>query len=110
VRNEIMTLTWQWFHGIISSVEYDAAVRALSLGQNYPNPAGAQTVIPLDAAPRERNLRVYDQMGRLVDSRRVPANATQLRIPTGDYRPGTYYYQLFDGATMVGSRVMQVLR
>jgi hypothetical protein len=110
VRDEVMKLTWQWFHGIISSVEYDASVRSLTLGQNYPNPVAAQTTIPLTAAPRERSLRVYDMQGRLVETRSVAPNTSHLQLATGRYRPGVYYYQLFDGATLVGSRVMQVLR
>ncbi|MCB2203402.1 Omp28-related outer membrane protein [bacterium] len=110
VRNELVKLTWQWFHGVISSVQYDAAVASLSLGQNYPNPASAQTVIPLTAGTHERQLRVYDQMGRLVDARTVSAGTTQLQLNTTGYRPGVYYYQLFDGSQLTGSRVMQVLR
>lgn len=110
VRDEVMKLTWQWFHGIISSVEYDAAVRTLSLGQNYPNPATAATTIPFTAASRERSLRVYDITGRLASTYAVPAGSTQLQLPATGLRPGTYYYQLFDGSAIVGSRVMQVLR
>ncbi len=110
VRNEIMTLTWQWFHGIISSVEYDAAVQSLSLGQNYPNPVHAGTTIPMSASTRVRSLRVYDIQGRLVASRDVAPQATSVQLSTAGYRPGMYYYQLFDGSELVGSRVMQVLR
>ncbi len=110
VRSEIMKRTWQWFHGVISSVDYEAAVKSLTLGQNYPNPVSAETVIPLDAAPRERQLLVYDINGRLVESRIVAPGAAQLRIATAGYRPGVYYYRLFDRGVLTGSRVMQVVK
>jgi hypothetical protein len=110
VRNEIMKLTWQWFHGIISSVEFDAAAASLNIGQNYPNPASASTVIPLAPASRERSLRLYDITGRLVMTRTIAPAAAQLGIDASALRPGMYYYQLLDGASLVGSRTMQVLR
>ncbi len=110
VRNEIMKLTWQWFHGIISSVEFDAAAAALHIGQNYPNPASASTVIPVSPASRERSLRLYDITGRLIMIRTLAPAATQLGIDASALRPGMYYYQLFDGSELVGGRTMQVLR
>ena len=110
VRGEIMKLTWQWFHGVITSAEFDAAVADLGIGQNYPNPATSATVIPVAASPRERSLRVYDLTGRLQHSERIAPAATQLRMNTSTLRPGTYIYRLFDGPSVVGSRVMQILR
>lgn len=110
VRSEIMKRTWQWFHGVITSAEYEAAVQSLALEQNYPNPVSTTTVVPLDAAPRERQLRVYDINGRLVESRPVAPGAAQLRIQTDGYRPGVYYYQLVDRGVLVGTRMMQVVR
>ena len=110
VRNEFMKLTWQWFHGIITSTEYDASVATLSIGQNYPNPATSSTVIPVSPAARERSLRVYDMTGRLMLTQSVAPATTQLQLDAASLRPGTYFYRLFDGTALVGSRVMQVLR
>lgn len=110
LRNAFITLTWQWFHDVISEVEFDAAVAALHIGQNYPNPVGASTVIPFTPAMHERALRVHDMTGRLVLTRVVPAGSAQLHLETSALRPGTYSYQIFDGPTLVGGRVMQVLR
>ncbi|MFA6234351.1 MAG: T9SS type A sorting domain-containing protein [Bacteroidota bacterium] len=110
VRNEIMKLTWQWFHGIISSMEYDAAVASLNVGQNYPNPAVSTTMIPMNASARERDLRVYDIAGRLVMTETVSPAVSQIQLNTSALRPGMYFYRLFEGATLVGGRAMQVLR
>jgi len=110
VRSEIMKRTWQWFHGVITSAEYRAAVRTLTLGQNYPNPVRSSTVIPLDVAPRERQLRVYNITGRLVESRTIAPGAAQIHIATEGYQPGVYYYQLFDRGILTGSRVMQIVK
>ncbi|MBR9978405.1 MAG: hypothetical protein KFH87_09975, partial [Bacteroidetes bacterium] len=60
IRNEIMRLTRQWFHGIISSIQYDAAISSLFIGQNYPNPAAGTTTIPLPSAARERSILLFD--------------------------------------------------
>jgi hypothetical protein len=110
VRNEFMKLTWQWFHGIITSTEYDAAVATLGIGQNYPNPVSSATVIPLTPGTRERSLLVYDMTGRLMLTQRVAPATTQLQLDAAALRPGTYFYRLFDGTALVGSRVMQVQR
>ena len=110
VRNEIMKLTWQWFHGVITSAEFDAAAAELSIGQNYPNPASARTVVSFAPASRERNLRVYDISGRLVQTERVAPGTAQLQLNTASLRPGTYIYRLFDGTRLLGGHVMQVLR
>jgi hypothetical protein len=110
VRNEFMMLTWQWFHGVITSVEYDAAVAELAMGQNYPNPVSSVAVIPLTPSSAERSLRVYDMNGRLVRTERVAPAASQLRLNTASLRPGTYIYRLLEGTQITASRVMQVLR
>lgn len=109
LRNEFITLTWKWFHGILTAMEYDAAVSALQIGQNYPNPLTTSTIIPFTPAEGERQLRIHDMTGRLVMTRLVGAGTSQLHLETGALRPGTYFYQLHDGARIVGSRVMQVL-
>jgi hypothetical protein len=67
-------------------------------------------VIPVTPSSRERSLRVYDITGRLVMTLAVSPAASQLQLNTGTLRPGMYYYQLFDGTALVGSRTMQVLR
>jgi hypothetical protein len=110
IRDEAMKITWQWFHGIISSVDYDASVQSLMLGQNYPNPVSSSTIIPLTSAARERMLQVYDINGRLVTSRTIAAGSAQVQLNSGELNPGMYFYQLLDGGKVVGSKLMQVLR
>ena len=110
LRNQFITLTWQWFHGLITAVEYDAAVASLEIGQNYPNPVVSATDIPFTPAMHERELRVHDMNGRLVLTRVVPAGSAQLHLETSALRPGSYSYRLYDGPALVGSRLMQILR
>jgi hypothetical protein len=110
VRDELMKLTWQWFHGIINSVDYDGAVASLTLGQNYPNPVSSVSMIPVASAPRERNMRVYDITGRLVQEFAVAPGSAQVRMDAAQLRPGVYTYRLLDGGRIVGSNVMQVVR
>jgi hypothetical protein len=110
IRDDIMKLTKEWFDGVISSVEYDAAIRGLSLQQNYPNPASAMTVIPFTASTRDLTLQVTDVTGRVLMTRSIPAGSTQLVLPTNTLQSGMYFYRVFDGVKVVGSKVMQVLR
>ncbi len=110
VRNDLMKLTWQWFHGVISSTEFDGAVSGLMLGQNYPNPVADATVVPFEAASRDRVLHVYDMVGRLVSLYDVPATSTQLRIDAQSLRPGMYSYRLIDNGRVVASKAMQIVR
>jgi hypothetical protein len=108
-RDELMRIVWQWFHGRISQVDFDAAVASLTLGANYPNPVNAQTVIPMTPAPRERMLQLHDINGRLLRSHVVPAGAAELRIDISGLRPGAYIYHLLNGDGIVQGRVLQVV-
>ncbi len=110
VRDELMKLTWQWFHGIISSVDFDGAVARLTMGQNYPNPVSGVSVIPIQPANRDRKLQVYDMTGRLAQEHNIASGTEQIRIDTADLRPGVYNYRLIEAGRVVGSNVMQVVR
>ncbi len=110
VRNELMKLTWQWFHGIINSVDYDGAVASLTLGQNYPNPVSSVSMIPVASSPRERSMQVYDITGRLVQEFTVTPGSAQVLMNAAQLRPGVYTYRLLDAGRIVGSNVMQVVR
>ncbi len=109
VRNNIMKLTYQWFNGIISSVEYDDAMLDLSLSQNYPNPVSGLTTIPFSGVNREVTLRIVDITGRVISTRAIAAGSRNVRINTSGLQSGMYYYQLFDAGKLIGSKVMQVL-
>jgi hypothetical protein len=110
VREELMKLVWQWFHGIISSVEFDGAVASLTMAQNYPNPASDVSIITVEAAPRERRLEIYDITGRLVHEIAIAAGNAQVRVNVSALRPGMYTYRLFDSGRITGVNVMQVVR
>ncbi|MCZ7557201.1 MAG: T9SS type A sorting domain-containing protein [Bacteroidia bacterium] len=110
VREELMKLVWQWFHGIISSVEFDGAVASLTLTQNYPNPASEFSLIQLGAAARERRLEIYDIAGRLAQTMTIAPGHTQARIDVSGLRPGMYTYRLMDGGRITGMNIMQVVR
>src|SRR5690606_1456158 len=110
VRDELMKLTWQWFHGIISSTDFDGAVASLSLGQNYPNPVSSRTIIPVSTTARERTLQVHDVTGRLVQEVQVASGSTAVSIDAAKLLPGVYSYRLLDAGRIVGGKVMQIIR
>jgi len=110
VRDEIMGLAWKWFHDIISSVEFDAAVSVAFLGGSYPNPASDIAVIPLGASMHARVLHMYDITGRLMMSYDVAPQATDVRINTAALRPGMYIYRLLRDGRILGSDVLQIVR
>jgi len=109
VRDGIMKLTYQWFHDIISSVEYDNAIQDFLVGQNYPNPVNSYTQVPLQGVSGNTRLEIVDLTGRTVYSRNIEAGEELLRIDTRNLRNGTYIYRVLDGASVRGSNVMQII-
>ena len=97
--------------GVTGVTASSAAAAAMNLGQNYPNPASAATVIPLAGIPVTdvAHLSLYSIDGRELLTRTVMPGQTSLELDTRALPNGTYIYELKSGSvkkrkTMVVAR------
>ncbi len=109
-KNQILDLSYQWFNGSLSTIEFDKQMLALSLGNNYPNPANDYTTIPVNGDLTQNcNLEIRDLSGRLIDTQIVEAHATSIIIDTKNLSEGMYMYSLKDNQHTYSGKV-DVLR
>jgi hypothetical protein len=110
LKNEVLKLTHDWFHGLISGVQYDEAMRNLSMGQNYPNPANSIATIELANIERNMTLQVVDLTGRVLMENAVEKGASTINVNVSELAPGMYMYRLTDGANVSAAKPMSVVR
>lgn len=93
VRDQVIAISHDWFYGIISSLEYDIAIRD-ALGQNYPNPAMTSTLIPLNELKTDARISVVDINGRIVHEGQVAAGQKLFELNVEGLISGSYLYYL----------------
>ncbi|MEO0731326.1 MAG: LamG-like jellyroll fold domain-containing protein [Bacteroidota bacterium] len=83
------------------------------LGQNYPNPAATETIVPLTVPARYGSARlvITSALGRTVQTWSVPPGTTgAFRLPTHDLAAGLYTYTLLIDNHLAGTRRMVIAR
>ena len=83
------------------------------LGQNYPNPTAEEVVIPIKLGGQHdaAELRFTSVMGKTVKVHPVPRGTNQdVRVQVLDLPPGIYFYSLFVGDRLVGTKRMVIAR
>jgi len=104
IRKDVIHIAHDWFHGFISgAAEYDQAMQALFMGQNYPNPADGSTTILFSAAPKGARMEVYDLSGQKITEILLGENDDHLTLNTQNWNAGMYTYRLImpDGSCEV---------
>ena len=88
-----------------------AAAMGLELGQNYPNPAAVETVIPFGGVGPDMSvtLALATIEGREILREQLSSGQTSLRLDTRALPNGSYIYELRSGAARI-ARPMTVLR
>jgi hypothetical protein len=89
---------------------------AFKLGDNYPNPFNAHTIIPLNGEVRDGRLAIYDISGRMIrefwinaETRSITWDGTNVSGAT--VASGTYFYSVsFDGIGKAATRKMTLLK
>jgi hypothetical protein len=106
VKNTILKLSHDWFYGLTSTEEFDHAMAAISMGQNYPNPAQQSTIIPLFNVEQDIILRVTDMTGRIVHEQQVTKNTGYVNLNTSSMESGLYTYSILDGKQVIITKPM----
>lgn len=92
VGRQMIQLSHDWFYGMVSIEEFDAAIG--SLGQAYPVPANGVLNIPVNTLNTDATLEVFDAMGRLVKGQPAGRTNNRLEVDTRDLGNGVYSYRL----------------
>jgi hypothetical protein len=108
-KYEILKWSHDWFYGLVSTEEFDAAMNNISLGQNFPNPANTNTTIAVNA-DNDMTLEIMDIQGRVVMTQQVVAGTTQVEVNTSSLVAGMYMYRLVSGYVISEVKRMEVVR
>ncbi len=87
-KNLVMGITYQWFHGLLSSIEFDGLMK--DLGNAYPNPSSNEIIIP--CGDIHTSISLFDVNGRLVNT--INSSSILTRINTCDLVEGVYYFSV----------------
>lgn len=109
-KNTVLKIAHDWFHGLSTGIEYENAMQALSLGQNFPNPAVDYTYIPLPELDKDALLEVVDALGRVVITQSVSKDISVVKVNTSDLKDGMYSYRLNDGKVAGAGKPLQVVK
>ena len=97
-KNNIISITRDWFNGQFTDTEFQEALAALQMGQSFPNPANEEVVIPFDGNwDNDMFVRVINLNGEVMASSQLTPGAQTLKINTSKFANGVYFYQLTDG-------------
>ena len=104
-----MDVTYKWFHGIISSTEFDNALQDITIGQNQPNPSAISTVIPVTGIANDNmNLEIVDMIGQKVYTTPLQIGQQNVEVNTSLFGSGVYFYSITDGKNATRSKSMIV--
>ncbi|TND09992.1 MAG: hypothetical protein FD123_674 [Bacteroidetes bacterium] len=108
IKYDILKWSHDWFYGLTSTQQFDQQM--MSLGNNYPNPAGEINFIPVSNLEKNVTLEILDLQGRLVKTQQVTKGTTVIEVSTTSLDAGMYMYRLNDGQNIIGVQRMQVIR
>lgn len=109
-KNTVLKIAHDWFHLATSTEDIDNAMLALSLGQNFPNPANDFTYIPVPEMTTEVTLQVIDMAGRILSSSIVNRGSVIFKLNTSGLEAGMYMYRITDGINAGKAKPLQVIR
>jgi hypothetical protein len=105
VAHQMVALSHDWFNGLVSVEEFDAALADLLNGA-YPVPADASITLPLVGLRGVATFELMDLSGRTVIQRPVSGGAVELN--TSDLPSGIYTARL-TGTTRSVTRSVEVM-
>ena len=108
IAHLMVQLSHDWFYGVVSVEEFDAAMN--SLGQAYPSPANDVVNIPVGAFDGAATLDVIDATGRLVMTQAIVGNRAVATLNIQALNNGLYSARLRTNAGSGKATTFEVLR
>lgn len=91
VRNKVIQITHDWFHGLVLGVEADEAYTQI-FGKNYPNPTVDFTIIPMNNLTEDVNIQLIDASGKVIFEDVINSGSTDYRLNLNGLSSGLYHY------------------
>jgi hypothetical protein len=104
----MISLSHDWFYGIVSVNELDAAFQGL--GNAYPVPADMQLTVPFAPSTTAMELLVLDATGRLLMQRQLPIGSDRAVLDVSTLGNGTYQLAIKNAQGLGQARAFVVLR
>ncbi|MCB9193447.1 MAG: T9SS type A sorting domain-containing protein, partial [Flavobacteriales bacterium] len=104
VGDLMVSLSHDWFYGLVSEEEFDAALQ----GALYPVPASTELFLSLPAAVRGATVEIFDALGRIVDEQHP--TGSKIRFEVADLAPGTYGLRITDANGHSSTRPFSIAR
>lgn len=82
----------------------------LTLGDLMPNPASTFTYLPFEVTDENVTVELYDQTGKLVLSKQIPAGSMQYKLNIENLSAGTYFCRIHTSDQISESKKLVVLR
>ncbi len=108
-RNQAMQITHDWFHGLITGVEFDESF-GKAIGNNFPNPATDFTVIPFENLQENITLRVVNALGKVVLEESIPKGTTAYRLNTSALSTGLYQCVLVNNQGVASNLSLEIVK
>jgi hypothetical protein len=94
IRNQILATSHDWFHGLLSNVDFDKKMNDLSESSFYPNPAHEKIHLKLEKPLNIISLEVLDCLGRKIDFVNNLGNSSEIDIDVNAYLTGKYFAKI----------------
>lgn len=109
VASQIVKLSHDWFYGLVSVEEFDAAMQAL--GSAYPNPTNGIVNLPVLSADALENasMNVYDATGRLMKTVGIYEGQV-LSVDLSDLEAGNYRVAVVNENGLVAQQSVQLVK
>jgi hypothetical protein len=108
IAAQMVSLSHDWFYGIVSVEEFDNAMN--NLGQAYPSPTSDVVNIPVNGASGAATIDIFDATGRLVRSEAVKGNSSLVTITVEGLNNGLYSARLRDNNGSGTATTFEVVR
>jgi hypothetical protein len=102
VQDQTMQLTHDWFHGLITSAEFDEAFKQ-SVGQIFPNPTNEFTTIPFENLQEDVILNIVNTLGQTILTKKINKGTSSYSLDLSILETGLYHCVLIND---VGSQTV----
>lgn len=108
IAAQMVSLSHDWFYGIVGVEEFDAAMN--NLGRAYPSPTADVVNIPISGVQGDATLEVIDATGRVVLSQNLTGNRSLVTLNVEGLNAGMYNARLRGAAGAGQAATFQVVR